>query len=97
MILFKFDRQETISLIRYVPSRLSDHPPSVAGATIPAPTGETFLDSLDFELDILGATNTRPTIPYRAKADLLQESRPPAALTQLPDPVIQSPIENLRR
>jgi hypothetical protein len=81
---------------RFVPSRLSDHHSTVVGTSVPAPTGETLIDSLDFELDILGATNARHAIPYRTNKQL-QETKPPAPLTQLTHPVTQSPMTNMRK
>ena len=53
------------------------------------------MDSLDFELDLLGTTNTRHTIPYQTNTQLLQESKPPASLTQLTNPL--TPMTNMRR
>ncbi|CAF0731987.1 unnamed protein product [Rotaria sordida] len=91
------DNKDEDDLYRYVPSRLSEHPSSIVGTTVPASTGETLIDSLDFELDLFGATNTRHTIPYQTSTQLLQGSKPPALLTQLPNPVIQSPMTNMRR
>ncbi|CAF4107842.1 unnamed protein product, partial [Rotaria sordida] len=90
------DNKDEDDLYRYVPSRLSEHPSSIVGTTVPASTGETLIDSLDFELDLFGATNTRHTIPYQTSTQLLQGSKPPALLTQLPNPVIQSPMTNMR-
>ncbi|CAF3439196.1 unnamed protein product [Rotaria sp. Silwood1] len=84
-------------IYRYVPSRLSDHPSSIIGTTVPAPTGETLIDSLDFELDLFGATNTRHKISYQPNTQLFPESKPPAPLTQLINPVTQSPMTNMRR
>ncbi|CAM2698713.1 unnamed protein product [Rotaria socialis] len=85
-------------IYRYVPSRLSDHQTSIIGtSSVPAPTGEALIDSLDFELDFLGATNTRAAIPYRANPHLLQETKPSAPLMQLTNPVEQTPMTNIRR
>jgi hypothetical protein len=81
---------------RYVPSRLSEHRSSIVGVPAPAPTGETLIDSLDFELDLLGATNARHAVPYQTKTQL-QEYKPPAPLTQITHPVAQSPMTNMRR
>lgn len=72
---------------------MSDHHSSVIGTSVPAPTGETLIDSLDFELDLIGATNTRHTLPYRTQ--LSQETKPPAPLTQLTNPL--TPMTNMRR
>ncbi len=80
---------------RYVPSRLSEHQSSVVPTSVPAPSGETLIDSLDFELDLFGATNTRHAIPYRTNPQLLQQSKPPAPLTQLTNPL--TPMTNMRR
>ncbi|CAF4371318.1 unnamed protein product [Rotaria sp. Silwood2] len=91
------DNKDEDDMYRYVPSRLSDHPSSIVGAKVPAPTGETLIDSLDFELDLLGATNTRHAIPYPTNTQLLQEPKPPIPLTQLNNTVTQSPMANLRR
>jgi hypothetical protein len=56
------------------------------------------MDSLDFELDLLGATNTRHVIPYQTNTQLFQPSKPPAPLTQLPNhPLTQTPMTNMRR
>ena len=80
---------------RYVPSRLSEHPGNAIGQSVPAPTGGALIDSLDFELDMLGATNTRPTIPYRSNPQLFQEPKAPAPLTQMNNPL--TPMTNMRR
>ena len=82
-------------IIRYVPSRLSEHPGNMIGPSIPAPSGETLMDSLDFELDMLRTTNTRPSIPYRSDPQLFQESKPPAPLTQITHPL--TPMTSMRR
>ena len=63
--------------------------------SVTAPTGDTLIDSLDFELDILGATNTRPTMPFRTNPQLFQNSKPPAPLTQMTNPI--TPMTNMRR
>ncbi|CAF5174383.1 unnamed protein product, partial [Rotaria magnacalcarata] len=85
-------------IYRYVPSRLSDHRTSIIGtSSVPAPTGEALIDSLDFELDLFGATNTRAAIPYRANTHFLQETKPSAPLVQLTNPVEQTPMTNIRR
>lgn len=80
---------------RYVPSRLSDHTTTVLGPVPPAPTADTLIDSLDFELDLLGATNTRHAIPYRTNTQTFDASKPPASLTQLTNPL--TPMTNMRR
>lgn len=80
---------------RYVPSRLSEHPSTVVVPQVPAPTGETLIDSLDFELDILGAGNTRSTMPFRTNPRSIQNSKPPAPLTQMTNPI--TPMTNMRR
>lgn len=71
-----FGNKEEEDMYRYVSSRLTDrtasmidpvapaHTASRADPTAPAHTGAVLMDSLDFELDILGTTNTRPQIPY---------------------------------
>ena len=51
---------------RYVPSRLSENPASVIGHVPPittAATGATLMDTLDFELDLLGTNNPGSRIP----------------------------------
>lgn len=55
------------------------------------------MDSLDFELDILGATHTRPMMPFRTNAHLLQDTKPPAPLIQPTNPAVQTPMTNMRR
>jgi hypothetical protein len=93
MILLKIKRFSN----RYVPSRLSEHPSSVVGIPAPGPTGETLIDSLDFELDLFGASNTRHAIPYRTNTQTIQEFKPPAPLTQYSNPLTQPAMTHMRR
>ena len=89
--------KETKSFHRYVPSRLSEVPISAIDASAPPITAETLIDSLDFELDLIGATNTRNGIPYQTNAQFLKEFKPPAPLTQLTNPSKVSPKPNIQR
>lgn len=55
-----FGNKEEEDMYRYVQSRLTDRTSSIVGnPTLPAPTGATLMDSLDFDLDILGTHNAR--------------------------------------
>lgn len=54
-----FGNKEEEDMYRYVQSRLTDRTSSIVGQTLPAPTGVTLMDSLDFDLDLLGANHTR--------------------------------------
>lgn len=69
---------------RFVPSRLSDNP-----AALPAHTAETLIDSLDFELNILGASDAPRPLAYRTNPQLLTGSKPPVPLTQISNPSVQ--------
>jgi hypothetical protein len=60
-----FGNKEEEDMYRYVPSRLTDGTASMIGTTLPAPTGATLMDSLDFDLDILGADHTHSDALYR--------------------------------
>ena len=60
-----FGNKEEEDMYRYVPSRLTDGTASMIGPTLPAPTGATLMDSLDFDLDILDAHQTRSDPLYR--------------------------------
>ncbi|CAF1247358.1 unnamed protein product [Adineta ricciae] len=81
-----FDNKEEEDMYRYVPSRLSEVPAPLVEGTAPTMTTDTLIDSLDFELDLLGAAHTRHRFPYRTTTQLLQDSKPPAPLTQLQNP-----------
>ena len=79
-------------LSRYVPSRLSEHQ-----GMGPARTSEALIDSLDLELNGLGAMNTRPPLPYRSNPQQLGNFRAPALLTQMKTPAYQPVSSNLPR
>ncbi|CAF0871337.1 unnamed protein product [Adineta steineri] len=92
-----FDNKEEEDMYRYVPSRLSDVPPSLVEKATKPITTETLIDSLDFELDLLGAANTRHGVPFRTDTQFLKDSKPPAPLTQLTNPLKPSPLTNVQR
>lgn len=77
---------------RYVPSRLSERQ-----AVGPVRSSEALIDSLDLELNVLGATNTRPPLPYRPNPQLHENFRAPAPLTQMTNPARQPVSSNLPR
>ena len=54
-----FGNKEEEDMYRYVQSRLTNRTASMIGNNLPDPTGATLMDSLDFDLDILGTHNTR--------------------------------------
>ncbi|CAF5148230.1 unnamed protein product, partial [Rotaria magnacalcarata] len=64
-----FGNQEEEDMYRYVSSRLTNHTGSLIGTTVPATTGATLMDSLDYELDVLGTNNTRSQIPHRRESN----------------------------
>jgi len=73
-----FGNKEEEDMYRYVPSRITDRTSSIIDNKVPARTGATLMNSLDFELDnILGNNNNRSEIPYR------QLSKPVAPTKQL--------------
>jgi hypothetical protein len=64
-----------------VPSRLSEHPSSVIGAL---PRGTTIMDSLDFELNLLGTNHPRTgEVPHRMHTQPYHESQVAASRIQL--------------
>ncbi|UJR37923.1 hypothetical protein I4U23_030609 [Adineta vaga] len=92
-----FDNKEEEDMYRYVPSRLSEVPATLIGGTAPAATTDTLIDSLDFELDLFGAAHTRHGLPYRTMTQLLQDSKPPAPLTQFKNPSKPFSLTNTER
>jgi hypothetical protein len=72
-----FGNKEEEDLYRYVPSRVTDRTSSMIGTRLPAPTGATLMDSLDFDLDILGTNNAHAETLYR------QPSKQPLPTRQL--------------
>ena len=82
---------------RFVPSRFSDHPSTYAVPSMPPPSGENLIDSLDFELDLFGTTNTRYQMPYSTNTQFLQELKPPTTVTQLNNPTTQPSQTNIPR
>jgi len=80
-----FDNKEEEDMYRYVPSRITDRTSSVIGGKLPASTGPTLMDSLDFELDMLGTNNTRSELPYR------QSSKPVGSTQQLSNNLTNMP------
>ncbi|CAF1066931.1 unnamed protein product [Didymodactylos carnosus] len=74
--------KEEEDMYRYVPSRLSEVPPATE-------TGENLIDSLDFELDLMGANNNvQIPMQYRTKT---QVPKQPDLLTQFPSTLTRSP------
>jgi hypothetical protein len=72
-----FDNKEEEDMYRYVPSRITDRTSSIIDNKVPTRTGATLMDSLDFQLNMLGNNNNRSEIPYR------QLSKPVAPTKQL--------------
>lgn len=76
-----FDNKEEEDMYRYVPSRITDRTSSIIGNTIPIRTAPALMDSLDFDLDILGTNNARSEMPYRQSSKPLI---PPRQLSNMP-------------
>ncbi|CAM2711010.1 unnamed protein product [Rotaria socialis] len=64
-----FGNKEEEDMYRYVSSRLTNHTGSLIDTKVPAPTGATLMDSLDYELDVMGTNNTRSQIPHRRESN----------------------------
>ncbi|CAF2559743.1 unnamed protein product [Rotaria sp. Silwood2] len=62
------DNKEEEDMYRYVSSRLTNRTGSIIDTKAPVGTGAALMDSLDFELDILGTNNTHSQIPYRKES-----------------------------
>lgn len=77
------------SLARFVPSRLSDNPVS-----LPAPNGDTLIDSLDFELNVLGATNLTRPLAFENNSRFIRDPKPLLPSTQIKNPTIDKPTES---
>lgn len=64
-----YDNKEEEDMYRYVSSRLTNHTGSLVDTTVAAPTGAPLIESLDYEVDILGVDNTRSQIPNRRQSN----------------------------
>jgi hypothetical protein len=84
-----FGNKEEEDLYRYVPSRITDRTSSIIDNKVPARTGATLMDSLDFELDNLGTNNARSEMPYRP---LSKPVAPTRQLSNMPKYIIHSKI-----
>jgi len=84
-----FGNKEEEDLYRYVPSRITDRTSSIIDSKVPERTGATLMDSLDYELDILGTNNARSEMPYRP---LSKPVAPTRQLSNMPKYIIHSKI-----
>ncbi|CAF4001090.1 unnamed protein product [Rotaria sordida] len=86
-----FGNKEEEDMYRYVSSRLTDRTGSIIDTKVPVHTGAALMDSLDFELDILGTNNTRSQIPHR------REPYPIKSQEQLSNTLTNMPRTNPRQ
>ncbi|CAF0864304.1 unnamed protein product [Rotaria sp. Silwood1] len=73
-----FGNKEEEDMYRYVSSRLTNRTGSIIDTMAPVRTGAALMDSLDFELDVLGTNNARSQMPLRKEPNPI---KPPGQLS----------------